>query len=79
MLLPFRSRAEHVIFGANSRVRRISWLRRDIILIRRCGYRVTIKRAWWNGANEKKGGWIIHPLASISIAVKNWVANAHDR
>lgn len=42
---------------------------------------VTIKRAWWSGANEKKkkkGGWIIHPLASTSIAMKNWAATMHD-
>lgn len=40
-------------------------------------YRVTIKRARWNGASEKKGRWIIHPLASTSIAVKNWAASAY--
>lgn len=81
-LLPFRSRAirhfrsQHRValsFPANFMITMWYYSYSAIYL---CEWRLNVHDEV--ARTKKKGVWIIHPLASTSIAMKNWAASVHD-
>lgn len=79
MLLPFRSRAiaffsvPTLVSGEFHDYDAILFLFGDVAIEWRLNIHDETART------KKKSEWIIHPLASTSITVKNWAANVHDR
>lgn len=76
------ARARYAIFGASTT---LSFPTNFMITMRYYSYSAIYLREWrLNVLDEaartekKKCGWIIHPLASRSIAMKNWAASMHD-